>query len=182
MDFITQVKRPGEDSGITPTVPVPTPAADSSSSEEDTPGSFFCCFGGKKKKKSNGHEKKASKSTSTSPNGKPNAPLPLSGVSRETTGVNSPRTTGGAQNLVSPAGGMSILYKTLWSGLFHFCTRPRTRCTLHLCLLCNVLFVFCRYFLLLYRVLLTFVVGEILDCGQFVFAQYFTVTPSFALR
>lgn len=109
MDFITQVKRPGEEVQTPP----PAPVESSSSSEEGTSGGFFCCFGGKKKKKSNGKEKKGAGGGTTSTasvSGKSSGtPLPLSGVSRDTTGVNSPRASGTAKGLGSPGSSVGAL-------------------------------------------------------------------------
>jgi hypothetical protein len=91
MDFITQVKRPGEEA---PPVPTPNEDSDSSSEDEAQSGGLFCCFGKKTKKKGNG--KKDKKPSSTSNVGaKGSIPLPLSGVGqRDTNGVNSPRAGG----------------------------------------------------------------------------------------
>lgn len=98
MDFITQVKRPGEEAQPPP--PPSPPVDSSSSSSEETSSGIFCCFGKKKsKKKPNGQGKKGESKTTNAVGVKPTASLPLSSVSRDSTGVNSPRASGGASGL-----------------------------------------------------------------------------------
>eukprot|EP01127_Copromyxa_protea_P001552 TRINITY_DN11525_c0_g1_i1.p1 TRINITY_DN11525_c0_g1~~TRINITY_DN11525_c0_g1_i1.p1 ORF type:complete len:358 (-),score=59.56 TRINITY_DN11525_c0_g1_i1:93-1127(-) len=91
-DFITQVKRPGEQ---TATIPETRPSSSSSSAEEASSG-LFCCFG-KSKKKNNGKKTDKDKKNRGDTGGGSAAKsggvaLPLSNLNqRDPGGVNSPR-------------------------------------------------------------------------------------------
>jgi len=84
MDFITQVKRPGEEEPTKPTM-----AVESSSSSEEDSCFFGCCFGGNKKKKRSSSKNTSSKNTSSKPVG--GLAVPTNGVNRDSSPMNSPR-------------------------------------------------------------------------------------------